>query len=49
MVECGDGSGEVPLGCVQLLDVPGDLLHHALTLTSLVLDVPNKKKIKICS
>ena len=40
MVEGGDGGGEVPLGRVQLLDVPRDLLHHALTFTSLVLDVP---------
>ena len=27
MVQGGDGSGQVPLGCVQLLYVPGDLFH----------------------
>jgi hypothetical protein len=40
VVECGDGGGEVALGRVQLLNVPGDLLHHALALTSLVFYVP---------
>ena len=27
MVQGGDGSCQVPLGCVQLLYVPGDLFH----------------------
>ena len=39
VVEGGDGGGEVPLGGVQLLDVPRDLLHHRLALPRLVLDV----------
>ena len=27
VVQGGDGSGQVPLGRVQLLNVPGDLFH----------------------
>ena len=27
VVQCGDGSGQVPLGCIQLFDVPCDLFH----------------------
>ena len=37
VVQGGDGCGEVPLGRVQLLDVPGDLFHHGFALSRLVL------------
>ena len=41
MVEGGDGAAEVPLGRVQLLDVPRDLLHHLLALLGGILDLPD--------
>ena len=35
----GDGRGQVLLGCVQLLNVPGDFLHHGLALPCFILDI----------
>ena len=35
VVERGDGGGEVPLGRVQLLDVPRYVPHHGLGLARL--------------
>ena len=37
VVQGGDGCGEVPLGRVQLLDIPSDLFHHGFALSRLVL------------
>ena len=44
VVEGGDGGGEVPLGGVELLDVPRDVAHHGLRLARLGLDVPDLRE-----